>query len=87
MRPFYVHISGFIGILTFAKHLWAHASVERTVFVSLAVGLGIFFVLSVGDAVIQHILNKPAPKEPEDAKVKDETVTSNTSNASIPKTA
>ncbi len=78
MRALFVQISGIAGVLTFLNHLWHNATVERTVFVSLAVGLAIYFVLTAGDHVIKQILNQPVPKTPEDAKVKNETLGTNT---------
>ena len=87
MRAFSVHISGFIGVLTFVKHLWTNASVEQTVFVSLAVGVGIYLVLTIGESVIEMILKQPAKTGPEEAKVKDEQVGQNSAGSSMPKTA
>ena len=87
MRAIFVQISGLIGIITFLNHLWSNASVERTVFVSLTVGLFIYFTLVTGDHVIQQILNKTAPPEPEDAKVKDETIATNPAGTSNAETA
>ncbi len=74
MRALFVQISGIAGVLTFLNHLWQNASVERTVFLSLAVGLSIYFVLTIGDRVIKQILSQPVPQVPEDAKVKNETL-------------
>ncbi len=79
MRAFFVQISGLIGVITFLNHLWKNASVERTVFVSMAVGLAIYAVLVLGDNVIRKILNKAEPVVPEDAKITKETVTSDAS--------
>ena len=83
MRAIFVQISGLIGVITFLNHLWSNASVERTVFVSLTVGLAIYFMLATGDHLIQQILKKTAPSEPEEAKVKDQTITNKP--AGIPK--
>lgn len=74
MRATFIQIGGIAGLLAFVNNLWNHSSVERTVFVSLAVGISIYFVLLIGEHIIQRILNKPAPQEPEDAKVKEETI-------------
>ena len=87
MRALFVQISGMAGVLTFLNHLWHNASVERTVFLSLAVGLSIYFVLTIGDRVIQQILSQPVPKVPEDAKVKNETVGSSASRSSASRPA
>ncbi len=87
MRAIFVQISGLIGVITFLNHLWSNASVERTVFVSLAVGLVIYFMLMTGDYFIQQILKNTASTKPEDAKVKDQTITSKPANTAKASTA
>ncbi|MFK7846903.1 MAG: hypothetical protein AB8G77_16500 [Rhodothermales bacterium] len=77
MRSFFIQFSGLTGIVIFLNNLWNNASLERTVFVSLAVGVGIYFVLIAGENIIQQIINKTAPVIPEEAKVKNETLAAN----------
>ena len=77
MRSFFIQFSGLAGIVIFLNNLWNNASPERTVFVSLAVGVVIYFILIAGENIIQQILNKTAPAVPEEAKVKNETLASN----------
>ncbi len=87
MRALSIQISGIIGILTFLKYLLNNASVEKTIFTSLAVGFSIYIVLVMGDYAIHQILKYSAPPQPEDAKVKNETITTGRGNASSTKTA
>lgn len=85
MRALFIQISGILGLLTFLNYLWNNAAVEQTLFMSFAVGFAVYFVLVIGDNVIQKILSHAAPAAPEDAKVKNETI--NAGGASTKETA
>lgn len=85
MRALFIQISGIMGLLTFMNYLWNNASVEQTLFMSFAVGLAIYFVLVIGHNVILKILSQAAPAAPEDAKVKNESIT--TGSATTQETA
>lgn len=75
MRAFVIQISGLAGLITLFNHLWSDASIERTLFVSAGVSLGVYFVLSLSDSFIRSILvSVPTEGEAvEDANVKSET--------------
>ena len=86
MRALIVQISALIGVITFLSHLWNNASLERTLLVSLGVGVAIYIVLMAGNHFIQQILTKNQPPVPEDAKVTKET-TANAAGQPAPKAA
>jgi hypothetical protein len=88
MRAIFVQISGLVGILSVLNHLWNYASMERTVFVSLGIGFSVYFVLSLGESMIRHILAAAAaPSNTEDANVKSETLNTEGGKASSPRPA
>ena len=76
MRAFIVQISGLAGLATLFNHLWSDATLERTLFVSIGVGLAVYLVLSLSDSFIRSILaSTPSEKETiEEANIKSETL-------------
>ena len=75
MRAFIVQISGLAALATLFNHLWSDATLERTLFVSAGVGLGVYLVLSLSDSFIRGILaSAPEQESIEDANVKSETL-------------
>jgi hypothetical protein len=72
MRLLFIQFSGLIGLFSFLNQLWANAPLERTVFVSLGLGLAVYFVLTIGDELIHRILSlSPDRSQTEDAKATD----------------
>ncbi|MBX2821920.1 MAG: hypothetical protein KTR29_19655 [Rhodothermaceae bacterium] len=76
MRAFIIQISGLAGLATLFNHLWSDATLERTLFVSIGVGLAVYFVLSISDSFIRNILASAPSTENsiEDANIKSETL-------------
>ena len=76
MRAFIVQISGLAGLATLFNHLWSDATLERTLFVSIGVGLAVYFVLSLSDSFIRSIIaSTPSENSSiEDATIKSETL-------------
>ena len=72
MRAIVIQLSGLAGIASFFNHLWTNASMERTLFVSIGVGLAVYFVLSLSDSIIRSIM----ATVPDEDEVKDANVTS-----------
>lgn len=88
MRALVIQISGLAGIASFFNHLWANASLERTLFVSLGVGLAVYFVLSLSDSIIRTIMaSVPQENKVKEANVKSETEEPKKKENEIPDTA
>ena len=89
MRAFVIQISGLAGLATLFNHLWSDATIERTLFVSIGVGLAVYFVLSLSDSFIRSILASTPKDEDtiEDANIKSETLENREIDNEIPNPA
>ncbi|MEZ4702911.1 MAG: hypothetical protein R2834_21440 [Rhodothermales bacterium] len=75
MQALFIQLSGLIGVISFLNLIWNNASIERTIFVSVGLGLMVYLTLTIGGSLIHRILHAvPVPSETEDAKVASETV-------------
>ena len=76
MRALYLNISILIALAYFLRLMWNDAPLEKSIFTGASIGMALYLVMIVGDALIQLILLKTnnSSKGPEDAKVKQETV-------------
>ena len=67
MRAIYTQFSGLAGLLAFLNQLWSYAPLDRTILVGFATGLGLYFLLMLGDVSIHRILAHTPPALAEDA--------------------
>ena len=75
MRALVVQISGLAALGSFFNNLWANASIERALLISFCVGLAVYFILSIGESLLRHIIeSKPAQTGIKDANVTSEFV-------------
>jgi hypothetical protein len=56
MRIIYTQFSGLAGLLAFLNQIWSLAPLERTILIGFGTGLGVFFLLMLGDLTISRIL-------------------------------
>ena len=61
MRAIYTQFSGLAGLLAFLNQLWSYAPLDRTILVGFATGLGLYFLLMLGDVSIHRILAHTPP--------------------------
>ena len=75
MQALFIQLSGLVGVVSFLNLIWNNASIERTLFVSVGLGVLVYLILTIGGSLVQRILlSIPAPAQTEDARVSSETV-------------
>ena len=73
MRAFIVQISTLAGLVLFLSQMWAGAATEQALFVSLGLGIAVYFTLVVGENLVLRILTAtPSPDDPQAAKITSE---------------
>lgn len=63
MNVLFTQISGLTGLFVFLNQMWRYAPLDKSMFVAIATGLGVYVVLMLGDLSVRLILHHYPAKE------------------------